>query len=259
VRWTGALAPPQFFLMDCCLCSADFMPDSLPRNFFKALFVPQGRRDSRPAIHRRFKEAKQEHMWRVPEGRLNGRQRPQTSAVPPGLSKRLPVVPPTPGDKSPGYYQSPFQGSGWVNCPTRRLYCGAKETILYTKKFPPCFTSLKAHWYENLHKRMSGERRFSLLQFRALFVPRRSIEARKSIWRECQGVMHQRGVWKWERDSSGESAICSDVAHNYWDIFVIRGTIGFVHEDICTITELTPLGLCTISERNAQPLHIPIQ
>jgi hypothetical protein len=95
--------------MDYSINSADF--HGLAQNSFVVLVVPQGRRESRPAIHRRFKEAKQEQMWRVPEGRLNSLFFIRLFCRPSGTLKTILIVPSAPGDESPGYYQPPLRGS----------------------------------------------------------------------------------------------------------------------------------------------------
>jgi len=46
----------------------------------------------------------------------------------------------------PGRYGFP-DGAWEPNNAGIKRVCGAKESILYTKKFPPYFTSLKTHWY----------------------------------------------------------------------------------------------------------------
>src|SRR4030043_359246 len=56
-----------------------------------------------------------------------------------GLSRTPLIVSRPPGDKSPVYYRSPFQGSGWPMWLSLALYCGVKATIHCVKKFPPCF------------------------------------------------------------------------------------------------------------------------
>jgi hypothetical protein len=72
----------------------------------------------------------QNKIWS--ESRRDGRtvdEEHQTSVVPPGLQVAILIVPQLPGDKSPGYYQPPFQGSDWKRWRIQALHCGAKETI----------------------------------------------------------------------------------------------------------------------------------